>query len=79
MSPEPKEISRGCYPAAPALPVEEGKQIMRSTRHLPADLRRARLLAAREYVAGSICWRGILSGHWDGGTVVRKYMTDKGN
>ena len=47
---------------------------MRSTRHLSYDIRRARLLAAREYVSGTICWRGILSGHWDGGSVVQKHI-----
>lgn len=48
---------------------------MRTTRHLPRQLRRARLLAAREYKSGTICWKGILSGHWDAGAVVRTYLT----
>ena len=47
---------------------------MRTTRHLPYELRRARLLAAREYAPGSVCWRGILGGQWDGGEVVRRHM-----
>lgn len=48
---------------------------MKTTRHLPRNLRRARLLAARGYKSGTICWKGILSGHWDGGEVVRRHMT----
>lgn len=37
-------------------------------------LRRARLLAGREYRAGSCPRRAILTGQWDGGRVVGKYL-----
>jgi hypothetical protein len=47
---------------------------MSSTRLVEQGLRRARLLAAREYKPGSIPRRGILTGAWDGGKVVRKYL-----
>jgi len=47
---------------------------MRTTRQLPRNLRRARLLAARQYKSGTICWKGILSGHWDGGSIVRQHL-----
>ncbi len=39
-------------------------------RGLDPDLRRARLLAARSYVPGSIPRHAILGGFWDGGSVV---------
>jgi hypothetical protein len=38
------------------------------------ELRRARLLAARTYPIGSLPRRGILSGQWDGGDIVRSYF-----
>jgi len=47
-------------------------------RDLEPSLRRARLLAAREYMRGSSPRRGILSGQWDGGDVVRRYMKGEG-
>ena len=47
---------------------------MITTRHLPHDLRRARLLAARNYVAGTSCWKAILGGYWDQGSIVRAHM-----
>lgn len=50
---------------------------MRSVRHLDYNLRRARLLAAREYKSGTMCWKGILSGHWDAGSVVRRHLVKK--
>jgi hypothetical protein len=40
------------------------------------DLRRARLLAARTRTIGSITRRGILSGQWDGGSIVRNIMSE---
>lgn len=43
-------------------------------RGMDRDLRRARLLAARTYPVGGIVRRGILSGQWDGGEVVRGWM-----
>lgn len=48
---------------------------MQTTRHIKPAIRRARLLAARGYVSGTIPWKGILSGHWDGGDVVRQFLT----
>jgi len=48
--------------------------MMPTTRHLPRDVRRARLLAAREYVSGTVCWKAILGGFWDGGSIVGKYL-----
>lgn len=47
---------------------------MKTTRHLNPELRRARLLAARGYVAGTSCWKAIIGGYWDGGTVVRQHL-----
>jgi hypothetical protein len=43
-------------------------------RSLDPAIRRARLLAARDYPAGSICRRAIISGQWDGGEVVRRHL-----
>lgn len=43
-------------------------------RHLPYELRRARLKAAREYPWQSVIRAGIRCGAWDGGSVVRKYL-----
>lgn len=34
------------------------------------DLIEARKRAASRYAEGSICWRGILGGQWDGGNIV---------
>jgi hypothetical protein len=45
-----------------------------TTRGTEPELRRARLLAARTYPAGGIARRGILSGQWDGGEVVRGFL-----
>ena len=47
---------------------------MQRTKYLPRDLRRARLLAARQYVAGTACWKAILQGSWDRGERVRVFM-----
>ena len=41
---------------------------MPTTRHLPRDVRRARL------VSGTVCWKAILGGFWDGGSIVGKYL-----
>lgn len=43
-------------------------------------LRRARLLAARAFPVRSVPRTGILTGQWDGGTVVRQFLgeTTKG-
>lgn len=43
------------------------------------DTRRARLLAARRYPIGSVPRRGILSGHWDGGTIVGAFRSRQGS
>lgn len=48
-------------------------------RHLPQPLRRARLLAAREYPVGAISRRAILGGHYDGGEVVGKHLRGGGD
>ena len=48
---------------------------MQTTRHLDRLLRQARLKAARQYKAGSICWKAILGGYWDTGSIVRVHMT----
>jgi hypothetical protein len=40
------------------------------------DLRRGRLLAARSRAIGSVTRRGILSGQWDGGQIVRDFMSE---
>lgn len=34
----------------------------------------ARKKAAAEYTEGHICWRGIMSGQWDNGSVVQKHL-----
>lgn len=36
----------------------------------------ARKRAASRYIEGSICWRGILGGQWDGGEIVRAAMKE---
>lgn len=46
---------------------------MKSLRHLDRDIRRARLLAARRAPVGGIVRKGILSGQWDLGNVVRGF------
>ncbi len=43
------------------------------------DTRRARLLAARRKPIGSVTRRGILSGHWDQGTVVGAFRAGRGS
>lgn len=43
------------------------------------DTRRARLLAARRKPIGSVTRRGILSGHWDRGTVVGAFRAGRGS
>lgn len=43
------------------------------------DTRRARLLAARRKPVGSITRRGILSGHWDRGSVVGAFRDGRGS
>lgn len=43
------------------------------------DTRRARLLAARRKPVGSVTRRGILSGHWDQGTVVGAFRGGRGS
>jgi hypothetical protein len=50
-----------------------------TTRGIEPGLRRARLLAARGYPAGGIVRRGILSGQWDGGEAVRRYLGEGSN
>ena len=48
---------------------------MKTTRHIEPRLRRARLLAARSYVAGTSCWKAILGGYWDTGSIVGRHLT----
>lgn len=43
-------------------------------REIEPVLRRARLIAAREYLPGSAPRRGILGGQWDNGSVVRRHL-----
>ncbi|WP_052310924.1 MULTISPECIES: hypothetical protein [Sphingobium] len=43
------------------------------------DTRRARLLAARRKPIGSITRRGILTGHWDRGSVVGAFRNGRGS
>ena len=43
------------------------------------DTRRARLLAARRKPVGSVTRRGILSGHWDQGSVVGAFRDGRGS
>lgn len=43
------------------------------------DTRRARLLAARRKPIGSITRRGILTGHWDRGSVVGAFRDGRGS
>lgn len=52
---------------------------MPALRELSCDLRRARLLAARQYVPKTIPRQSILGGYWDMGSIVRKYMKDGKN
>ena len=42
-------------------------------RHLPRQLRYARLCAAREYAPGSVPRHAILGGYWDHGSVVGRH------
>ena len=42
------------------------------------DTRRARLLAARRYAPRSPVRRGILTGHWDQGSVVGAFRDGRG-
>jgi hypothetical protein len=52
---------------------------MKSLRHLDdRPLRRARLLAARKRAIGSVPRTGILSGQWDGGSIVQNFMAKDG-
>lgn len=55
----------------------KGGNLLPSTRGVERRLRRARLLAARTYARGSIPRRAILGGYWDGGSVVRQFMTEQ--
>lgn len=52
---------------------------MKPMRHLDRDTRRARLLAARTRPVGGINRRGIFTGHWDGGSVVRQFRQNAGS
>lgn len=52
---------------------------MQPMRHLDRDTRRARLLAARTRPVGGINRRGIFTGHWDGGDVVRQFRGETGS
>lgn len=52
---------------------------MQPMRHLDRDTRRARLLAARTRPVGGINRRGIFTGHWDGGNVVRQFRGESGS
>ena len=52
---------------------------MQPMRHLDRDTRRARLLAARTRPAGGSNRRGIFTGHWGGGDVVRRCRGDNGS
>jgi hypothetical protein len=47
---------------------------MRTTRDVEPRLRRARLLAARQYPFWAIPRRAILAGHYDGGSKVRDHL-----
>ncbi|WP_345907617.1 hypothetical protein [Sphingomonas sp. UBA4815] len=49
----------------------------RNRAPIDRDTRRARLLAARRYAINSVPRRGILSGHWDAGTVVGAFRDGK--
>ncbi|QBM77922.1 hypothetical protein E2E30_18680 (plasmid) [Sphingomonas sp. AAP5] len=49
-----------------------------TNRPVDRDTRRARLLAARRYPVGSVPRRGILGGHWDGGSVVGAFRLGRG-
>jgi hypothetical protein len=52
---------------------------MEPLRHLDRDIRRARLLAARTRPVGGINRRGIFTGHWDRGDVVRQFRGGNGS
>lgn len=52
---------------------------MEPLRHLDRDTRRARLLAARTRPVGGINRRGIFTGHWDRGDVVRQFRGGNGS
>jgi hypothetical protein len=43
------------------------------------DTRRARLLAARRMAVGSVPRSGILTGHWDRGSVVGAFRDGRGS
>jgi hypothetical protein len=45
-------------------------------RHLPPMLRRARLIAAREYRPGTVARHAILGGYWDHGSVVGRHRAE---
>lgn len=47
---------------------------MPKMRNVAPQLRRARLLAARQYQPGTIPRHAILGGYWDGGRVVRQFQ-----
>lgn len=59
-------------PLRNAVDVVTGKPVDRDTR-------RARLLAARRKLVRSITRRGILSGHWDAGSVVGEFRDGRGS
>lgn len=46
---------------------------------VPADLRRARLLAARRFGVCSVPRRAILRGDWDRGDAVRQFLVEEGD
>lgn len=46
----------------------------KTTRGVEPALRRARLLAARQFGVVSPARKGILNGEWDRGTIVRQWM-----
>ncbi len=54
-----------------------GPRRIRPSRGVAPQLRRARLLAARSYPVGSMCRYGIMSGSWDAGQIVGKFMGGK--
>lgn len=60
------------------IPLRDAIDIM-TGEPIDRDTRRARLLAARRKPIGSIPRRGILSGHWDGGSVVGAFRGGRGS
>ena len=58
-----------------------GRRAIHSPPAAPShrDPRRARLLAARRKPVGSVTRRGILSGHWDQGSVVSAFRDGRGS